>query len=98
MIMDGVVKSVLYDWFYTLENGEEYQQAAVGRNGVVGIVYHAPVGEGDRHYCDVIKNDGTMYRIFNINNIAFEDLKPTDAPTTKPAADYIDQDLLLPAT
>lgn len=50
--------------------GEEYKRYEVGKNNVKEIQYHTPVGEGDRHYCDIyFDNTDNVKRIFNINEI-----------------------------
>jgi len=72
------VKSVLVNWFATQE-GEEYTnikigdrwKAKTGTKAVVEILYHYPMGEGDKHYIDVKFDDGSMSREFNINSIDF---------------------------
>ena len=35
------------------------------------IKYHYPMGEGDKHYCDVYYTDGTIERLFEPNTITF---------------------------
>lgn len=35
------------------------------------IVYHEPRGEGDRHYADIYKPDGTVIRTFNLSSVTF---------------------------
>ena len=65
------VTSIIFNWFYSHENGEEYKEYIVGKE-VVSIEYHEPLGSGDAHYCDVLLEDGTIDRVFNINSIIFE--------------------------
>lgn len=66
------IKAIIFDWFYTTENGEEYCCCRVGEAGVTKIEYHPAMGEGDRHYCDVCYEDGSVIRKFNLNSIEFE--------------------------
>lgn len=35
------------------------------------IIYHQPVGEGDKHFCYVRMKDGTNILVFNINKIIY---------------------------
>ena len=70
------VKAIIIDWFYSIENGEEYTSMRVGSTGVKEIKYHIPMGEGDKHFCDVYYEDGSVIRKFNINSIEFD--KPID--------------------
>ena len=72
------VKAILIDWFYSHENGEEYCSLRVGNLGVKGIEYHPCMAEGDKHYCDVYMEDGSVMRKFNVNSIEFE--KPITTP------------------
>ena len=65
-------ETLVYDWFYTNEVGEEYQEYVVGEAGVKEIQYHTPLGEGDKHYCDVVFEDGLVRRIFNISSFVFK--------------------------
>ena len=66
------VKSIIFDWFYSTENGEEYCSRTVGKLGVNKIEYHPAMGEGDRHFCDVYHEDGSVIRKFNLNSVEFE--------------------------
>jgi hypothetical protein len=66
------VKSVTFNWFYSEDSGEEFSSYTVGKTTVTKIEYHSPMGEGDRHYCDVYCEDGCVMRIFNLNSVEFE--------------------------
>ena len=39
---------------------------------VTKIEYHAPLGEGDQHYCDIYYDDGDVVRMFRPDFITFE--------------------------
>jgi hypothetical protein len=72
---NGKVTKIKCNWRQSSiddQYGEDYDVAEIGRDGVVDIKYHEPQGEGDKHYCDVTKADGTIYREFNLNQIKIE--------------------------
>lgn len=69
--MDRKVLSVVCDWFFSNDCGEEYRKYSVGEHGVTEIQYHKPQGDGDRHYCDIYLENGQIIRQFNINEIEF---------------------------
>ena len=55
--------------------GITYQLGEIPRydnKKVVNIKYHTPLGEGDRHDCDIDMEDGKTYRLFQISRITFE--------------------------
>lgn len=49
---------------------EEYYVVGDGSYGCESIEYHQPMGEGDRHYVDVVIKD-TVIRLFNPTKIEF---------------------------
>jgi len=60
------IKSIIVNWFYTTENGEEYSKIEVGK--VVSEIID------NRQHDDgilIIFNDGTKLKEFNINQIEF---------------------------
>lgn len=70
------IKAIMYNWYSTPENGEEFT------NRTVGIIYHNNIkcdritehraaGEGDKWYYDIHYSDGSMERIFNINQVYY---------------------------
>lgn len=61
------VMSILKEFKIT----EEYSYCQVGIKGVIEIMYHTPMGEGDAHYCDVKFESGTVDRLFNPDNVTF---------------------------
>lgn len=61
-----MIKKICFNWFFTQEDGEEYDKYVVGLN-CIKIEEHLPVGEGDRLYYDIYLEDGTMLRTFNPN-------------------------------
>ena len=70
---DMRIISIDVNWFSTPENGDDYQRFTVGEGAlerhVVEIKQHIPLGEGDKHYCEVIFEDGTSQTFFNVNKI-----------------------------
>ncbi len=50
----------------------EEEHIVPGFRGTVKIEYHTPSGEGDKHYCDVFTDAGTVRRIFNFCEIGFD--------------------------
>ena len=69
---DKKVKAIIFDWFYSTENGEQYCSSRVGKLGVSKIEYHPAMGDGDRHFCDVYYEEGSVIRKFNLNSVEFE--------------------------
>lgn len=70
--LDGrKVETLVVDWHFSEENGEEYLKIEPGLNGVKEIRYYPPAVEGDRHHADVEFNDGSVCREFNINSVSF---------------------------
>lgn len=69
---DREVTSVIVDWFYDTENGEQFTKFTVGRNDVKAIRYHIPSGEGDKHFCDIEVENREYIRVFNINTISYK--------------------------
>lgn len=68
---DKKVISITVDWGTRCEGDEGffedgYNTIQVGSNNVGRIDYHTPQGEGDKHYCDVMYNDGLVERYFNM--------------------------------
>lgn len=45
-------------------------RATVGINGVTDIVYHAPIGEGDKHFVDIVCGK-RVYRCFEISELTW---------------------------
>lgn len=60
LVNDVSVESVLIDG----------NRTTVGINGVTEIVYHTPLGEGDKHFVDICC-DKRIYRCFNPQEIAW---------------------------
>lgn len=63
-----MIKKILFNWFFTQENGEEYNKYVVGLN-CSKIEEHLPLCEGDRLYYDIHLEDHTILRTFNPNLI-----------------------------
>jgi hypothetical protein len=74
------VKLVEFDWFYTAEEGEASATCSIGtswgyekgKKTVTNIEYYSPKENGNRHYCDIIWDNGETLRTFNINAVIFE--------------------------
>lgn len=67
------IKSVLYNWFYTTENGEEYTylevSKSIGELTVVKIIENEVKGK----ICyDAYYDNGTMERIFNASQVFYD--------------------------
>ena len=43
----------------------------VGINDVTEIVYHTPLGEGDKHFVDIVCDDKRIYRTFQIEELTW---------------------------
>jgi hypothetical protein len=56
---------------------EQLNSYGVGRGGVINISYHTPMGDGDRHFCDIEKKETTL-RLFSLYSIEFEKEKDDD--------------------
>lgn len=65
------VVSVKYNWFTSNEVGEEFQEHGLAPD-TEKIEYHEPAGPGDQHYCDIYMKDGSVKRVFNLNEINFD--------------------------
>lgn len=61
--------SITYNWYYTTQEGEEYDKYEIGNKNVKKITEHKPQGEGDNWYCDVEFNDGKIITVTNLNKI-----------------------------
>ncbi len=66
------VAELIVNWFATNENGEEFASYTTGHHRVMKIEYHEPRGGGDKHYCDVFMENGSVMREFNLNTIIFK--------------------------
>ena len=44
-----------------------------GQNHVSEIIYHVPCGDGDRHFVDIVLDDMTVERRFNIDAIVWKE-------------------------
>lgn len=63
------IQTLIFNWYATPENGEEFSQYEVGRNGVVRIDEYRAQGEGDKWCWDVHLDDGRIISIFNPNQV-----------------------------
>ena len=44
--------------------------STVGQNGITEIVYHAPIGDGDTHFVDIVY-DKEICRCFNVSKVSW---------------------------
>lgn len=51
----------------TFDNDSSFLE--VGERGVTELIYHEPLGEGDRHYVDSYFDNGEIVRHFNFDSI-----------------------------
>jgi hypothetical protein len=72
-MFDFKAESVEYNWRQVAcgmdDMGEDYDFYIVGNKGVSEIIYHKPQGEGDRHFCKVMFEDGKEEIVFNLNRV-----------------------------
>lgn len=61
--------SIIFNWYYTTTEGEDYCKHELGKKGVKKITEHKPQGEGDNWYCDVEFDDGRVETVSNLNSI-----------------------------
>lgn len=70
------ILSVVFNWFTTNENGEEFSSITVGNEyqgkKCESITEYPSQGEGDKHWIDIRYSDGTGTRIFNINQVFYK--------------------------
>lgn len=57
--------------FGTTDSTMEEREYIIGEHDVDKIYYHEPLGDGDRHYVDVIFHNGDQIRAFNPTEIGF---------------------------
>ena len=67
-----MIKSIIFDWAYTNENGIEYLDYVIGERSVIKIEEHRPDGEGDKWFYDIYFENGAVERIFNINSVIYD--------------------------
>lgn len=78
------ITRVIFNWYATPENGEEFTQIEVNNYNddlskdvvCIQIDEKLPAGEGDRLWYDCHFSDGTMTRIFNPNMVFYETEQP----------------------
>jgi hypothetical protein len=61
-------RRIVYNYYRGSDDGqygEEYSYAEIGKNGVVDIQEKPSCGEGDKWFFDIVKDDGTVERVFN---------------------------------
>lgn len=75
------IKILTWDRFYTLEDGESYSVAEIGKSHFPGspevtfIHEHKCGVEGDKWYYDIHYTDGSVRRIFNPDEVTFYSFK-----------------------
>ena len=69
------IYKIHYNWFYT-NDGEDYLVEEIGiknKNGTpISIEEHIARGEGDKWFYDIVYEDGSMKRIFNMNQVFYK--------------------------
>lgn len=69
------IKSILYNWFYTAEAGEEYVYFEVGKEKpIAGCLSATKIVEGetkDKTYYDIYFDNGTIERVFNASQVTY---------------------------
>jgi hypothetical protein len=68
------IRKIICNWFYTTENGEEYESYEVGHNEVVEIERHIPRNGLERDFCLVKLENGTEVIKFNVDSINFKEV------------------------
>ena len=63
---------IVKSFFKSTGDGEHYFYFR-GKLHVVDITYHEPQGEGDAHYCDVIFDDKSSFRVFRPDVVEFSE-------------------------
>ena len=64
--MVQIIERIHYNW---REKGYSFRE--VGKEGVLSIIEHPAIGEGDRWFYDVHFESGAMERIFNPNHVFY---------------------------
>lgn len=74
------IKTYIFNWFASPENGDEHQRATVGEkfsDSIVRSIHeHLPQGEGDKCYYDIELESGEKIRNFNPNTVLFDAEEP----------------------
>jgi hypothetical protein len=66
------VKQINFNWYAEPSYGEHFGSYQVGEYAnCLNIEEHRPMGDGDKWFYDVTLNDGTITRIFNINQVFY---------------------------
>ena len=66
------IESIVFDFYASAENGEEFTQATVGKSGCIEIIEHQAAGEGDKWYYIMVFEDGTVSMTFNPNHVTYK--------------------------
>lgn len=74
------IKSIVFDWRSDAQGNEHFNSAEVGAEystgTIVEIKEHSTQIEGDKWNYEIIFDDGSMHRIFNIARVEFETEHP----------------------
>jgi len=65
------IHGIVYNWAAY----DKFEVYNIGKNGVVDIIEHSAIGEGDRWFYDVNFEDGAMHRIYNPNQVYFKPME-----------------------
>lgn len=67
---EKIITKIHFNWFYTVENGEEYQVRELGVSGVKGIIDFTPDGPGPSVF-KVVTNGGFEEYVYNVNRVFY---------------------------
>ncbi|MTI61844.1 MAG: hypothetical protein FH762_18000 [Firmicutes bacterium] len=72
MLTHGMkIETLFYNWNFELEGGEGFSRYTVGEGGVIKIEEDFCHVKGDKHWYDVLFEDGHIERIFNPNQVVY---------------------------
>lgn len=57
--------------YFTHNENDEIVSVYVGYGDIKEIRYHYPLGDGDKHFCDVYDDKGLAWREFDIISVTF---------------------------
>ena len=67
------IKQLNSNWYLNSDSEQVFDVYLVGSYKVVEIIEHKAQGAGDKWYYDVLFENGNMTRVFNPNEVFFED-------------------------
>jgi hypothetical protein len=63
------ITQINFNWRFSQENREEFDNLCVGVHCVIKIEEHAAMGDGDRWFYHVYFEDGKQVKVFNPNMV-----------------------------